>query len=327
MATLRQRTSRTTTKSETEPFIPSSAAKNQEDDKIKKDAVNSSTPRTPNSTYWLTTLLILRSIAFIYCIAFSVAYFQNTALIGVHGIYPYPAVLDRYASHYDSNWDRFVNLPTFLWFLPRNDKSLQQIALCGVILSSSVIMFGHRCCHCMVFLSLWLLYHSLVNVGQLFYGYGWESQLLETGFIAIFLCRIRLFSWHNTRKLSRSSNKLENNSTVRCNPFLSLEQTPPIPPSRLILMLFLWLSFRIMLGAGLIKIRAGGCWLDYTCMDYHYETQPNPSPLSWIMHNNPHWFHELEVAANHFAELIAPWFLLIPIRRVTIAASIIQVVN
>lgn len=74
-----------------------------------------------------------------------------------------------------------------------------------------------------------------------------------------------------------------------------------------------------------IKIRAGGCWLDYTCMDYHYETQPNPSPISWIMHNNPHWFHVLEVGANHFAELIAPWFLLIPIRKVSITASLIQV--
>ena len=60
----------------------------------------------------------------------------------------------------------------------------------------------------------------------------------------------------------------------------------------------------------MIKIRAGQCWLDYTCMDYHYETQPNPNPLSWFLHNNPHWFHELEVGFNHFVELIVPWFLL-----------------
>ena len=34
---------------------------------------------------------------------------------------------------------------------------------------------------------LWLLYLSFVNVGQTFYGFGWESLLLEAGFFAIFL--------------------------------------------------------------------------------------------------------------------------------------------
>lgn len=32
----------------------------------------------------------------------------------------------------------------------------------------------------------WALYLSIVNVGQLFYAYGWESLLLEAGFLAIF---------------------------------------------------------------------------------------------------------------------------------------------
>ena len=32
-----------------------------------------------------------------------------------------------------------------------------------------------------------------------------------------------------------------------------------------------WLLFRIMRGAGLIKIRGDACWRDLTCMDYHYQ--------------------------------------------------------
>ena len=36
-------------------------------------------------------------------------------------------------------------------------------------------------------LLLWLLYHSIVNVGQQWYSFGWESQLLETGFLAIWI--------------------------------------------------------------------------------------------------------------------------------------------
>ena len=34
---------------------------------------------------------------------------------------------------------------------------------------------------------LWALYLSIVNAGQTWYGFGWESLLLEAGFLAIFL--------------------------------------------------------------------------------------------------------------------------------------------
>ena len=37
---------------------------------------------------------------------------------------------------------------------------------------------------------LWALYQSIVNVGQTFYGFGWESMLLEAGFFAIFFAAI-----------------------------------------------------------------------------------------------------------------------------------------
>ena len=39
----------------------------------------------------------------------------------------------------------------------------------------------------LAWLVLWVLYLSIVNVGQTFYGFGWESLLLEAGFLAIFL--------------------------------------------------------------------------------------------------------------------------------------------
>lgn len=68
---------------------------------------------------------------------------------------------------------------------------------------------------------LWFLYMSLHHVGQLFYGYGWEMQMSETGFLCIWLCP--LFSLH---------------------PFPS-----STPPPYLIILLFRWLIVRIMLGA------------------------------------------------------------------------------
>src|SRR4029079_19836837 len=36
-------------------------------------------------------------------------------------------------------------------------------------------------------LSLWVLSQSIANIGGTFYGFGWESLLLEAGFLAIFL--------------------------------------------------------------------------------------------------------------------------------------------
>ena len=35
---------------------------------------------------------------------------------------------------------------------------------------------------------LWFFYVSIVDVGQDWYGYGWEIQMCETGFLCIFLC-------------------------------------------------------------------------------------------------------------------------------------------
>src|SRR5690625_1821129 len=38
-----------------------------------------------------------------------------------------------------------------------------------------------------VFLAMWALYLSIHSLGRIFYGFGWESMLLETGFIVGFL--------------------------------------------------------------------------------------------------------------------------------------------
>jgi hypothetical protein len=73
-----------------------------------------------------------------------------------------------------------------------------------------------------------------------------------------------------------------------------------------------WLCFRVMFGAGLIKMRGDSCWHDLTCLDHHYETQPMPNPLSWFLHNAPEWTHQGGVLFNHFAELIAPLGYFLP---------------
>ena len=75
---------------------------------------------------------------------------------------------------------------------------------------------------------------------------------------------------------------------------------PKCRPPILVIWLFRWLGFRIMIGAGLIKLRGDPCWRDLTCLYYHYETQPIPNPISRYLHFAPLWFHKLEVALESF---------------------------
>ncbi|XP_029953765.1 lipase maturation factor 1 [Salarias fasciatus] len=239
-------------------------------------------PRLRPGTFWLTRIVLLRSVSFIYFVAFSVAYNQNKQLIGEHGLMPCKSYLNSVKRYVGGKIGvaALAYTPSVLWFLSWSDMdaNLDGVALAGMALSGFVLVTGTA--NMLIMAALWVLYHSLVNVGQLWYSFGWESQLLETGFLAIFLC-----------------------------PLWTLSQFPRrCPPSAICIWTFRWLIVRIMLGAGLIKIRGDKCWRDLTCMDYHYETQPVPNPISYYLHRSPWWFHRFETLSNHFIELIAPFF-------------------
>jgi len=161
-------------------------------------------------SFWLTRVVFLRSLAFIYGVAFLVAYGQNKELIGDRGLLPLQLHLKKLAPRYKkekffpkvfslfslgkSFIARVTSVPTLLWLWEpwdRVDSALDGIALAGISLSTLVFITGSANAPLMA--SLWLLYHSLVNVGQRWYSFGWESQLLETGFLAIFA--VPLFKW------------------------------------------------------------------------------------------------------------------------------------
>lgn len=72
------------------------------------------------------------------------------------------------------------------------------------------------------------------------------------------------------------------------------------------------LLMKVLLGAGLIKLRGDRCWRDLTCMYYHYETQPCVNPLSIYFHSLPRAWHRMEVLFNHFVEICVPPLLLFP---------------
>jgi hypothetical protein len=308
------------------------------------------TPAMATSSFFLTRIVLLRGLAFIYMVAFYIAWRQNKGLIGDTGLAPCRHVLDaaeqqgarrkqwnksqarkrtqelrqqecslgRNPSQSSGNvffsflqrckqslgqnpvyqhwrerlYDRYDgrNRPvtSILWLA--KDRSnlnpwLDGIATTGLMLSTMVFWMGAA--NVPILLAMWICQRSLMAVGGPFYGYGWEPQLAELNFHLLFL--VPLWSLDHISMTS--------------------------PPSGVVLGTIRWYLFRIMFGAGLIKIKSHDTkwkWPNLSAMDYFYETQPVPNPLSKYFHWMPHWWHQGEVLINHFVELIAPILLLTP---------------
>lgn len=234
------------------------------------------TAETPPG-YWLTRFVILRLLGLVYAVAFLVAINQVIPLIGSNGLLPVDNYL-RQVSHALGSAG-YVRLPSVFW-LGHSDTALLTAAWTGFALSL-VVAAGFA--NAPLLTMLWVLYMSFVHVGQDWYGYGWEIQLTETGFLAIFLC-----------------------------PLLELRPFPRRPPPMPVIVLFRWLTFRIMLGAGLIKYRGDKIWRDATALYYYFETQPIPGPLTRWFHFLPHALLKAGVWFNWLAELVAPWFVFWP---------------
>jgi len=220
--------------------------------------------------YWYSRWLLERGLALIYLVAFLAAVNQFIPLAGERGLLPAPRFLDEVPFRYSPS--------IFHWFA--GDRAFVACAWLGVVLSfvalvgvtsrlgaiPAAILWG----------ALYVLYLSFINAGQTWYGFGWESLLVEIGFFTMFAG-------------ARGT-----------------------PPHLLLDWIYRWTLFRLMFGAGLIKIRGDACWRDLTCLDYFFETQPMPNALSWYMHHLPRPVLHGGVAFNHFVELIVPFGFFLP---------------
>ncbi len=231
--------------------------------------------REEKPTYWLTRFVFLRLLGMIYFVGFLLLINQGLPLIGESGLLPAQNFMNALEIRHGGKLTGFVQWPTLFW-ISVSDRMLMGLAWAGAAVSF-IVMIGFA--NVPMMFALWFLYMSFVHVGQAWYGYGWEIQLLETGFLGIFLCPL----WD-------------------ARPF------PRSPPPTAVIWLLRWLILRIYIGAGMIKIRGDSCWSDLTCLFYHYETQPIPNPLSPWFHFLPHWFQKFSVAWNHFTQLVVPWF-------------------
>ncbi len=244
-------------------------------------------PSAP-SAFARSRALFLRLLGLVYLTAFASLTVQILGLVGDQGLLPASAYLER--AYEVLGTGAYRQLPTLLWFWP-SDGLL--IALCWFGLALSVAAAAGLA-PIPVFALLWVCYLSLTVVGQDFLSFQWDILLLETGVLAVLYAPA---AWRSP--LGRDAPE----------------------PSAVVRWLVWGLAFKLTFLSGATKLLSGDAtWWGLTALEYHYETQPIPSWVSWYAHNLPAWAGSASVVKMFAVELVAPFAILLPprFRRVRI---------
>jgi predicted DCC family thiol-disulfide oxidoreductase YuxK len=226
--------------------------------------------------YDLVSWVFLRLLGAIYFAAFFSLAVQIDGLVGSAGILPLDDYID--AARRQLGSERCWVLPTLFWFNTGDTALIAGTVVgCGF---ASLVMLDRWTRSALV--ALFALYLSYVYAGQDFMRFQWDSLLLETGFLAIFLTG----------------------------------------GSRIVVWLYRWLAFRYLLLAGAVKLLSGDAtWRGLTALDYHFWTQPLPTPFAWYAAQLPSWVLVGGTAATLAFELLLVFLIFLPRRPRAFAAS------
>jgi lipase maturation factor 1 len=244
-------------------------------------------PGVPPSTFAFSAWLFLRLLAVVHAIAFVSFWTQLSGLIGPQGLLPAGKFFA--AVHAQLGPSAYWELPSLCWIFGTG-AFLHVLCATGVMLAA-LLFLGVAPAPCLGL--LWVCYLSLFGAGQMFLGFQWDTLLLETTLLAIFLA-----------------------------PWTARATRPVIEPPRIGRWLLWWLLIRLMLLSGAVKLTSGDpTWRDGTALLHHFETQPLPTPLAWYVQQWPPWALRSACAGMFAIELIAPLCLLGP-RRLRHAATL-----
>ena len=243
-----------------------------------------------SSTYFLAQRIFLAWLGVTYLMAFASLGVQATGLYGARGILPISDYLQ--AAEKVLGPKSYSLLPSLLWFNSSN-FALQLLCWGGALLSLALI-FGIAVFP--VSILLWLFYLSFVTVGQEFLSFQWDTLLLETGFLAIFIAPLHL----------------------------RFKSSPASGPPFIFVLLIRWLLFRLIFLSGLVKLASGDLsWRNWTALTFHYETQPLPTWIGWYVHQLPAVFHKFSTGVLFFVELLVPFLIYLRRRAPLLAAAAI----
>jgi predicted DCC family thiol-disulfide oxidoreductase YuxK len=241
-------------------------------------------------TYFVSRRIFLRAVGLTYLIAFVSLWVQVDGLVGERGILPVREFLPAMKAEYGMR--AIFALPTICWV---NSSNMALHVLCGAgVIASAALMAG--VVPLIALILCFCSYLSLTIAGQTFLSFQWDILLLETGFLAIFLAPLQ---W----RMGRGRN---------------------IAISGIALFLLKFLLFKLMFMSGVVKLTSGDdCWWNLTALDYHYWTQPLPTPIAWWADKHPEWFKKFSVAFCLIVEIIVPFFICAPRRLRLLAAALI----
>lgn len=164
----------------------------------------------------------------------------------------------------------FFSYPTVLWLKP-DVTGMALTSIAGAIASLLVACNKAKTIGLLV---SYFCYFSLLQAGQDFLSFQWDILLLEVGFVSAFIA---------SRHLSAAVKGL-----------------------------FAWLiiliGFKLMLLSGLCKILSlDASWSGLTALNYHFYTQPLPTPLAAFVQALPQDWLKLMCGSTLFIELIIPF--------------------
>jgi len=240
-------------------------------------------------TYRLSTWLFLRLLAFSGLAAFGSLAWQLRGLIGSQGILPAQGFLEAIEPTLGST--RWWRLPTIFW-LGASDRAMVGACVAGLLFSLLLLL---DLAPAFSLLGIWITYLSLANVSGVFLGYQWDSLLIETCLLALFLAPLSL------------------------NP--GARPLPEVPkwPRRLLL----FLLFRLMFSSGWVKLASGDpTWRHLTALDFHFQTQPLPTWVAWYFQLLPGSLHRWMTGGVLAIELLVPFLILGPRRLRQVAFAL-----
>ena len=194
-------------------------------------------------------------------------FFQIRGLLGKNGILPVHDYLNSF--RLNPAYKRFYYIPALFWF-NASDRSLMGLILIGTFISI-ILMLGFYPSLCLGL--LFVIYLSIVSVGQDFLSFGWESFLLEITFYTFWV------------------------------------SLTPIPNLMMWISLN-FLLFRFHIQAGAVKLQSyDPSWRDFTALAFHYQSQPLPNTWAWYVYKWPMSIHKASTLFTFLVELVIPFGL------------------
>ena len=220
------------------------------------------------------TVLYLKSIGYLYLVAFLSYFVQYPGLSSRSGLVPseqifrrsYPQLYEAVVGRRGIDADIFVDTVTVAGVV------LSTLAAAGIVQ------------HGFLYLSLVAAYNFLYSLGSKFYTFQWDILLLEAGF----LTGVCVAPWTKLTWRFEGENEV-GGWTIR------------------------FLLFKLMLMSGVVKIQAKcPTWENLTALEFHFATQCLPGPFAWYAHQMHPLVLRLGVAATFVIEMPATLLLIAP---------------